>query len=186
MVIRIKKKLYFKPRLCPDCGKLCLFCRHYLSLRCKECHKRKKSHRHNKKWGDRRKMLRRMGCYKYDKAYQRLRKKMLKEHPYCALCGSEIRLTVHHVGGGCEHYTVLCYDCHQAYERWNNIRKAKLWKKQPMTNRLTGGLISWRNIMRRVQFRCRMFFCRIQILRALGHREARSAVLNSARENLTN
>lgn len=186
MVIRIKKKLYFKPRLCPECGKLCLFCRHYSSLRCKKCHKRKMNNRHHKKWGDRRKMQRRLGVYKYNKAYQRVRKKMIKEHPYCSLCGSETRLTVHHVGGGCEHYTVLCDDCHQAYERWNNIRKAKLWKKQLVRNRLTGGLNSWRNIMRRVQFHCRMFFYRIQILLAFGRREARSAVLNSARENITN
>lgn len=181
MVIRIKKKLYFKPRLCPDCGKLCLFCKCHLSQRCKRCHKIHDKKRHNRHSHLKKRISRKRGLTKYTHKYQRMRKQLIKEQPYCALCGTEIRLTVHHVGGGCEHYTVLCDECHQAYERWNNIRKAKLWKKQS-----TIGLSSWKNIMRRVQFRCHMFFYRIQILLALGRREARSAVLNSARENITN
>lgn len=186
MVIRIKKKLYFKPRLCPDCGKPCLFCKCHLSQRCKQCHKKHDKKRHNRRSHLKRRISRKRGLTKYTHKYQRMRKQLINEHPYCSLCGSEIRLTVHHVGGECEHYTVLCDDCHQAYERWNNIRKAKLWKKQLMKNRLTGGLNSWKNIMRRVQFRCRICFCRIQMSLALGHQEAHSAVLSSARENITN
>lgn len=125
MVIRIKKKLYFKPRLCPDCGKPCLFCKCHLSQRCKRCHKKHDKKRHNRRGHIKRCISRKRGLTKYTHKYQRMRKQLIKKHPYCALCGSEIRLTVHHVGGGCEHYTVLCDDCHQAYERWNNKRKAK-------------------------------------------------------------
>lgn len=177
MVIRIKKKLYFKPRLCPVCNRIRLFVRHPSARCCKKCHE---IQRRISRRAERRRQ-RSVGVYKYNSHYNSVRKKELREHPYCALCGTETSLTVHHVGGGCEHYTVLCDDCHQAYERWNNKRKAKLWKKQS-----TVGSNSWRNIMRRAQFRCRMFFCRIRILLALGHREARSAVLSSASENITN
>ena len=122
MIVRIKKKLYFKPRLCPDCGKLCLFCKCHLAQRCKKCHKRHDKKRHNRRSHLSRRAFDRA---KYSQKYKRMRKRLIKGHPYCALCGSEIRLTVHHVGGGCEHYTVLCDDCHQAYERWNNKRKVK-------------------------------------------------------------
>lgn len=178
MVIRIKKKLYFKPRLCPGCGKICLLCRHYMSQRCKECHRQ---HKNEKKQHKRRK-ARRLGISKYTSNYRRRRKRLIKQHPYCALCGVETHLTVHHVGGGCEHYTVLCDDCHQAYERWNNIKKGRIWR----TKKLTNGLSLWRNIMRRAQFHCRMFFCRIRLLPALERQEVRSVALNSARENITN
>lgn len=125
MVIRIKRKLYFKPRLCPDCGKPCLFCKHYLAQRCKKCHEVHCKKRHNRKGHLKRRALQKLGKTKYTKRYFRIRKHLLKEHPFCSLCGSETQLTVHHVGGGCEHYTVLCDTCHQAYERWNNKRKAK-------------------------------------------------------------
>lgn len=47
-----------------------------------------------------RKRQRKAGVYKYGSHYKSIRKNALKEHPYCALCGSEICLTVHHVGGG--------------------------------------------------------------------------------------
>lgn len=182
MIIKIKKRLFLKPRRCPVCNRFRLFARHPSARCCKKCHELQ---RRISRRAERRRQ-KSVGVYKYNSHYKSVRKKELREHPYCALCGTETRLTVHHVGGGCEHYTVLCDDCHQAYERWNNIRKAKLWKKQIMRNRLTGGLSSWRNIMRRVQFHCRMFFYRIRIFLAFGHREARSAVLNSTRENITN
>lgn len=119
MIIRLKKKLYFKPRLCPVCRKMRLFVRCPLARCCKKCHERQ---RRISRMAER-KRQRKAGVYKYNSHYKSIRKKALKEHPYCALCGSEIRLTVHHVGGGCEHYTVLCDDCHQAYERWNNKRR---------------------------------------------------------------
>lgn len=177
MVIRIKKRLFFKPRKCPVCNRMRLFARHPLARCCKKCHERQ---RRISRMAER-KRQRKTGVYKYSSHYKSIRKKALKEHPYCALCGAETRLTVHHVGGGCEHYTVLCDDCHQAYERWNNIKKGRIWR----TKQLTNGLSLWRNIMRRVQFHCRMLFCRIRLLPASEHQEARSAVLNSARENIT-
>lgn len=122
MIVRIKKKLYFKPRLCPDCGRTCLFCRCHLSQRCKRCHKKHDNWKHHKKSHIKRRAIQKL---KYNPKYKRMRKRLIKTHPYCALCGSKIRLTVHHVGGGCEHYTVLCDECHQAYERYNTKRKVK-------------------------------------------------------------
>lgn len=175
MVIRIKRKLYFKPRFCPGCGKTCLFCRHYLSLNCKECH-------HRKRVIAKRARHRRHNREKYTKSYFRMRRRLIREHPYCALCQSETRLTVHHVGGGCEHYTVLCDECHQAYERWNNKRKAKQWKK----NILIAGSRSWRNITRAAQFHFLMYCYRTQTCRRLERREARLAFASSAKENITN
>lgn len=179
MIVRIKKKLYFKPRLCPDCGKTCLFCRHYLAERCIKCHKR----RHDR---DRRRTKRRQkrhaGLYKYTKSYQHRRKREIDAHPYCALCGSEIRLTVHHVGGGSEHYTVLCDDCHQAYERWNHKRKVIRCRKKI----LIGGSNLWKNTMRTVRFHCLMCYYRIRLRLALEHQEARLAFVGSASGNTTN
>lgn len=182
MVIRIKKKLYFKPRLCPDCGKPCLFCKCHLSQRCKRCHKKHDKKRHNRRGHIKRCISRKRGLTKYTHKYQRIRKRLIKEHPYCALCGSEIRLTVHHVGGGCEHYTVLCDDCHQAYERWNNKRKAIRCRKKI----LIGGSNLWKNTMRTVRFHCLMYYCRIRLRLALEPQEARLAFASSASGNTTN
>lgn len=125
MIIRIKKKLYFKPRLCPDCSKVCIFCKNYRSERCKDCHKGHERIRKRLK----RQTQRQMNLYKYGNNYQRRRKKAIQAHPYCALCGTADELTTHHVGGDCDYLTVLCDECHQAYERWNNKRKVKEWQK---------------------------------------------------------
>lgn len=182
MVIRIKKKLYFKPRLCPDCGKPCLFCKCHLSQRCKQCHKKHDKKRHNRHSHLKRRISRKRGLTKYTHKYQRMRKQLINEHPYCSLCGSETRLTVHHVGGGCEYYTVLCDDCHQAYERWNIKRKVIKCRKKT----LIGGLNLWKNTMRIAQFRCHMCFCRIQMSLALEPPEARLASVSSASGNITN
>lgn len=95
MVIKIKKKLYFKPRKCPVCNRMRLFARHPLARCCKKCHERQ---RRISRMAER-KRQRKAGVYKYNSHYKSIRKKALKEHPYCSLCGSEIRLTVHHVGG---------------------------------------------------------------------------------------
>lgn len=122
MVVRIRKHLYLKPRHCPDCGKICLFCRCYKAERCGDCHKRKRDRVRRRL---RRYVARHADNYKYDKSYWRRRRRILKEHPYCALCGATENLTTHHVGGGDEHLTVLCDECHQAYEKYNNKRKDK-------------------------------------------------------------
>ena len=121
MVIRIKKKLYFKPRRCPDCGKKCYFCKCHLSQRCRTCH----NMHHRLKKHLKIKELRAKGWNKYNTSYQRRRNRLIKQHPYCALCGTDQNLTAHHVGGGTEHLTILCDDCHQAYERYRMKKKAK-------------------------------------------------------------
>lgn len=179
MVVRIRKHLYLKPRHCPDCGKICLFCRCYKAERCDDCHKRKRDRVRRRL---RRYVARHAGNYKYDKSYWRKRRRILKEHPYCSLCGSEIKLTVHHVGGGSEHYTVLCDDCHQAYERWNNKRKEIRCRKKT----LIGGLNLWKNTMRTVRFHCLMCYYRIRLRRALELPEARLAFASSLSGNTTN
>ena len=111
MALKVKKNLWLKPRICPDCHKFELFARHYLSERCRSCSQ--KNHSKSRRNHDH--------C-KYGKTYQRWRRNMIKQHPYCSLCGSSEQLTTHHIGGGDDlrKMTVLCEECHQAYERWNN------------------------------------------------------------------
>lgn len=120
-MIKIKRKMYFKPRRCPECHKICLFVRTPKAKCCPKCHKKQRriSKRANKRH------QRRTGTYKYGAHYQSVRKRVIRNHPYCALCGTTMNLTMHHVGGGCEHFTVLCDRCHQEYERLNNKRKDK-------------------------------------------------------------
>jgi len=97
MIIRIKRKLYFKPRLCPDCAKPCLFCKCHLSERCRSCHKKHDNKRHRQRSHKMRMATKKL---KYNSKYKRIRKGLLKSHPYCSLCGTANNLTVHHVGGG--------------------------------------------------------------------------------------
>ena len=179
MVVRIRKHLYLKPRYCPDCGKICLFCRCYKAERCDDCHKRKRDRVRRRL---RRYTARHADNYKYDKSYWRRRRRILKEHPYCALCGATESLTTHHVGGGDEHLTVLCDDCHQAYERWNNKRKVIKCRKKT----LIGGLNLWKNTMRIVRFHCLMCYYRIRLRRALELPEARLAFASSVSGITTN
>lgn len=178
MIVRIKKKLYFKPRRCPVCNRMRLFVRHPLARCCKKCHERQ---RRISRMAER-KRQRKTGVYKYTHKYQRMRKRLIKEHPYCSLCGSEKLLTVHHVGGSCEHYTVLCDDCHQAYERYNMKRKAMKCRKKI----LIGGSNLWKNTMRIVRFHCLMCYYRIRLRLALEPPEARLAFASSANGNTTN
>lgn len=35
---------------------------------------------------------------------------------YCRLCGGNSNLTIHHVGGGYKHMTILCESCHTNHE----------------------------------------------------------------------
>lgn len=124
MVIKLGKRKYFKPRVCPECGKVCLFGPSHLSIHCKVCSKRI---HHRKKRQTKKAKNREMGMSqngKYNAKYKRARKKIIEAHPYCALCGSTENLTAHHVGGGHSNakLTVLCYECHQAYEKYNERR----------------------------------------------------------------
>jgi len=184
MVIKVKKHLFFKPRRCPDCGKLCFTCRNWRSLRCKECHK---DHARRRKYVRTRKQ-RKTGNYKYCRAYKRRRTKVIAEHPYCALCGGVDNLTTHHVGGGDTYLTVLCDECHQAYERYNNKRKAKLWKKnskEKTKKRLTVGSRLWRSIMRLVQSHYLMCYYQTQLAPVLERAEAQWGALSYQRANIT-
>lgn len=119
--IKIKRNCYIKPRKCPDCGKLCIFARSYLSERCRPCAKAR---------GRRNKRIRRreqgLPARKYTRAYFRRREQVILRHPYCSLCGSKDCLTCHHIGGGESIYklTVLCDECHQAYEAYKNRKEA--------------------------------------------------------------
>ena len=114
--IRLANRCFLKPRICPDCGRLCIMATWWGSQRCNECHKEYKKTKRTL----RRMHMRQEGRYKYTVAYQRARKEFIAKHPYCALCGCNNNLTTHHIGGECNHkrMTVLCDDCHQAYERW--------------------------------------------------------------------
>ena len=179
-VIKIKKHMWLKPRRCPQCHKFCLFARAPKAKCCPKCHK----HQRDISRRAERRRKRHAGVYKYTAKYKTARKHMLEEHPYCSLCGTTENLTVHHVGGGCDHYTVLCFDCHQAYERFNHIRKAKKWKKM---KRLIVGSSLWKNIMLNLRCHCLMLCYRKQLrTRALEPQEARLVVLNLPSENITN
>lgn len=92
MLVKLAKRLYFKPRRCPDCGKICLFCKHHLSERCKDCHEQrwKKIHRKNHKLARKKR-----GIQIGDNA----RKRRINQVGYCQLCGCTENLTYHHVGG---------------------------------------------------------------------------------------
>lgn len=123
MAIRIKKRLWIKPRICPECGRFAVMAENYASIRCQKCHQH---HRHiMKRAAKRRKFGHRSG--KYTTSYRAAKKKLIEKHPYCALCGADEKLTAHHIGGGCDNkkLTVLCDDCHTAYERWNQRRRIK-------------------------------------------------------------
>ena len=44
--IKLKRKLWFYPHRCPDCGKVLVFTRHHDQVRCRKCGK--KQQRRNK------------------------------------------------------------------------------------------------------------------------------------------
>jgi hypothetical protein len=69
---------------------------------------------------------------RYNGQYFRKRKELIAKHPYCSLCGAVENLTTHHVGKDetGQHLTVLCSECHQAYEAWaqkKTIKGKVLW-----------------------------------------------------------
>ena len=68
--------------------------------------------------------------YQTVKRAKQLRKKAIKLHGFCALCGADENLTAHHPGGRTDlGLTVLCESCHQRYENWNEqLRKLQKGK----------------------------------------------------------
>lgn len=102
MIIKLARRLYLKPRKCPDCKKRLYFAEHPASVHCRTC---SKSH---------------------DRAYEHylafwIHKTAANKFGYCALCGTRQNLTIHHVGVGYKHYTTLCAGCHDNYEKYANI-----------------------------------------------------------------
>lgn len=80
MIIKLARRLYLKPRKCPDCKKRLYFAEHPASVHCRTC---SKSH---------------------DRAYEHylafwIHKTAANKFGYCALCGTRQNLTIHHVGG---------------------------------------------------------------------------------------
>lgn len=123
--VRVGRKKYFSPHLCPDCGKLIIIIKHPCCSRCTRCQ------RH---------FLQRVGAdnalkrtrRKYRRAsYKTAKKKAITNQGYCALCGGIESLTTHHTcnvktgkwQGG--HLTVLCDKCHKIWETKVNILRKK-------------------------------------------------------------
>ena len=101
MIIKLARRLYLKPRKCPDCKKRLYFAEHPASIHCRAC---SKSH---------------------DRAYEHylafwIHKTIARKFGHCALCGTKSNLTIHHVGGRYRHYTTLCSLCHSQYEDCTN------------------------------------------------------------------
>lgn len=117
MVIRLTRKRFIKPRICPDCKRFTLIAKHYLENRCVKCSRKKNNRRARF----------RPSAKKYKSGYWKVQKQCVARG-YCQLCGATDNLTAHHVGGGSDKpLTCLCDTCHQAYERWNLKRKLRLW-----------------------------------------------------------
>lgn len=115
MLVRIKRAMWLKPRICPDCKKICLFARNYQSVRCEKCHTRRRRRIKRARGGLR------SWRWKHSESWRRKSLKIRTEHPYCALCGNSENLTVHHIvtyeGKFIGQYTVLCAECHVAHEK---------------------------------------------------------------------
>lgn len=128
---RLSKHKYIKPRICPDCHKFEIIARDPRGNRCRKCSRRQHRHNVKAKMREKRKALGLAGN-RYGTNYQTARRHLLKEHPYCSLCGCSEHLTVHHVGKdeSGQRLTVLCFECHQAYEAWaqkKTIKGRMLW-----------------------------------------------------------
>ena len=124
--IKLKRKLWFYPHRCPDCGKVLVFTRHHDQVRCRKCGKKQQRRNKAAKLGiSLNKMKKQRWTHYGQSRYNSIRKECL-EIGYCQLCGTTDNLTCHHVGGGSEHYTCLCKDCHEQYEsyanRWKHMR----------------------------------------------------------------
>lgn len=132
MVIKIKRGLFLKPRRCPDCGKVQIFVSAPLGERCKKCHNRNRRNKNRQRY-------RQDGTYKYGNRWQRVRKRVIRERPYCALCGATEELTVHHVGGGVS--IIRCYAM-SAIKNTKNVCKGDDVYAERQNERMVRGLHS--------------------------------------------
>lgn len=121
-MIRLTRRCYIKPGLCPTCHKPRIFVEHPDAVHCEEC--RRKIHRKANKM----KFHERTGDKRNGYKWQKKRAKCVSIG-YCQLCGTTHNLTAHHVGGGSDlPMTCLCSDCHDNYERYNNMKRAGVWR----------------------------------------------------------
>lgn len=98
--IRLKRKLWFYPHRCPDCGKVLVFTRHYDQVRCRKCGKKQQRRNKAARLGiSLNKMKKQRWTHYGQSRYSSIRKECL-EIGYCQLCGTTENLTCHHVGGG--------------------------------------------------------------------------------------
>ena len=98
--IKLKRKLWFYPHRCPDCGKVLVFIRHYDQVRCRKCGKKQQRRNKAARLGiSLNKMKKQRWTHYGQNRYNSIRKECL-EIGYCQLCGTTENLTCHHVGGG--------------------------------------------------------------------------------------
>ena len=100
MKIKLKRKLWFYPHRCPDCGKVLVFTRHYDQVRCRKCGKKQQRRNKAARLGiSLNKMKKQRWTHYGQSKYNSIRKECL-EIGYCQLCGTTENLTCHHVGVG--------------------------------------------------------------------------------------
>lgn len=100
MKIKLKRKLWFYPHRCPDCGKVLVFTEHYDQVRCRKCGKKQQRRNKAARLGVSPNKLKKHRWSHYGQSrYNSIRKECL-EIGYCQLCGTTENLTCHHVGGG--------------------------------------------------------------------------------------
>ena len=98
--IKLKRKLWFYPHRCPDCGKVLVFTKHYDQVRCRKCGKKQQRMNKAARLGiSLNKMKKQRWSHYGQSKYNSIRKECL-EIGYCQLCGTTENLTCHHVGGG--------------------------------------------------------------------------------------
>lgn len=100
MKIKLKRKLWFYPHRCPDCGRILVFTKHYDQVRCQKCGKKQQRRNKAARLGvSLNKMKKQRWTHYGQSKYNSIRKECL-EIGYCQLCGTTENLTCHHVGGG--------------------------------------------------------------------------------------
>ena len=100
MKIKLKRKLWFYPHRCPDCGEVLVFTEHYDQVRCRKCGKKQQRRNKAARLGISLNKMRKHRWSHYGQSrYNSIRKECL-EIGYCQLCGTTENLTCHHVGGG--------------------------------------------------------------------------------------
>ena len=98
--IKLKRKLWFYPHRCPDCGKVLVFTKHHDQVRCRKCGKKQQRKNKAARLGiSLNKMKKQRWTHYGQSRYNSIRKECL-EIGYCQLCGTTENLTCHHVGGG--------------------------------------------------------------------------------------